>query len=765
MKLRPIVTLLAAILPFTAHAEMLSLHAAWQRAQQGEPGWRIAQADAEVDRQEENKVLANLLPSVRLNSSLNRSASDYPGSGATAATSTSSTTASNSLLLNQSVFRMQNFTEYRRASVRSALAATRLQGESQNLALRVAQAYFDALLAMDSLRFAQFQENSLRTQLDSARKSFRAGSGTRIDVDEAKARLAIVTANRLAADNNRISALKNLSTLVGAPIDEIVPLDENRARDLKLSPASHDEWLELARRNNPELIVATKAIEEAAWAVDTARSGHLPTLDFSASQTNSSINPASTSTAQNASAVGLQLNIPLFAGGYTTADTTQANARYQRTLAAKESTSRQIESSVLREYNGFIQGEERLNSLAVAYDSSLEALRSTRRGVDAGTRTSLDVLNAESQAYNVRLQKSQARYELIKNRLRLQQLAGRLDEAEIKEINSLLGLTTPSEPSEEAQTAYPTVPSPQREIPRDPPRTSGQPRSSRSSEDLVAAKKRREIIAAPLLAAPLSPPTPATKDHRDIPPVPKPPAVKPSITAEQTPVESAPLITTPASSTAATQTAKDETADRSSGGIVGFLKNLFSPRQTPEESLPTVAVASSTTPSPTTNIEAAPPGAIESATAAAVEPPNAIKVVDAPSRQPTPTAVKTPPPRRAALTPLPSTPATRNPTPLKISAPATPLPTPKAAPTLAAAPVIAPRGNGQHVVALGAYDDAENIVRLVAAVEKAGVAVYTEPLLFGRTRVRAGPFATRKEAEAAMNVLKNRKISGVVDKR
>lgn len=761
MKLRPIATLLAAILPFAAHAEMLSLYAAWQRAQQGEPGWRIAQADAEVDRQEENKVLANLLPSVRFNSSLNRSASDYPGSGATAATSTSSTTASNSLLLNQSVFRMQNFTEYRRSGVRSALAATRLQGESQNLALRVAQAYFDALLAMDSLRFAQFQENSLRTQLDSARKSFRAGSGTRIDVDEAKARLSIVTANRLASDNNRISALKNLSTLVGAPIDEIVPLDENRARDLKLSPASHDEWLELARRNNPELIVATKAIEEAAWAVDTARSGHLPTLDFSASQTYNSINPTSTSTAQNASAVGLQLTIPLFAGGYTTADTTQANARYQRALASKESTNRQIESSVLREYNGFIQGEERLNSLAVAYDSSLEALRSTRRGVDAGTRTSLDVLNAESQAYNVRLQKSQARYELIKNRLRLQQLAGRLDEAEIKEINSLLGLTTPSEPSEEAQTVHPTVPNPQREIPRDPPRTSGQPRSSRNSEDVVAGKKQRETFAAPLPAA--------IKDQRDIPPVPKPPAVKPSITAEQTPIESAPLVTTPASSTAATQTAKSETADSSSGGIVGFFKNLFSSRQTPEESLPTVAVASSTTPSQTTHIETTPHGAIESATA--VEPPNAIKVVDAPSRQPMPTAVKAPPPRRAALTPLPTTPATRNPTPLKISAPATPLPTPalppptKATPTLAAAPVIAPRGNGQHVVALGAYDDAENIVRLVAAVEKAGVAVYTEPLLFGRTRVRAGPFATRKEAEAAMNLLKNRKISGVVDKR
>lgn len=488
-----------AMLHGTAPAEVLSLHTAWQKAVISEPAWRIAQAEADADKEDANKARAGLLPQIGISSSNSRNSLSQAG-----ASTLNYDASSASLTLRQPLFRLQSFAELQRASARGEAAEFRLANESQALAVRVAQAYFEVLQAEDAIRYASYLEKSLTTQVDAARKSLRAGAGTRIDIDEARARLAIAAADRVAAENGSANAKKRLAAIVGTPVTGLIPLDEERAKALRLTPASFTEWLEIARSNSPELAAAGKSVEESSHAVTTARAGHLPTVDLVMSRARSESDSVSTINSRyHTSSVGVQVNVPLFSGGYTTADTAQATARYQRAMASRDHTDRQIETRLLQEFNGVQQGEERLASLAVALDSSEEALRSTRLGVAAGSRTSLDVLNAERQLYSTQLDKSRARYEWLMSRMRLQALAGKLGENEIKEVSSLLSLAAASRPVDSV-VIRPVAAPVQEPIPRDSTATR---RAAQAAADKAAATATEVVAPADAATAPAAAPT------------------------------------------------------------------------------------------------------------------------------------------------------------------------------------------------------------------------------------------------------------------
>lgn len=427
-----------------ARAELLSLYDAWQKATLNETTWRAAQADADADRAEADKALAGLLPTASISASRSRNDTDRTVGSSTTPLDYRAT--SNSLAVRQPLFRMQSYSEYRRADSRREVTEHKLEREAQALAVKVAQAYFDALLAEDTLRLARFQETSLGVLLEGARKAFRAGTGTRIDIDETQARLAMAVADRQAADNAGEIARRQLAALVGSPAIQVLPLDENRLDSLKLAPAALGEWLAQVHQGSPELAAAAKAVEEAEWAVARARAGHLPTVDLVASRTRSESDSLSTiNVKSDTSSVGVQLNVPLFAGGYVVADTSQAQARLRRAAAEKDAVERDLDTRLLKEFNGVVQGEERLRSLVLAREASRQALHSTRRGIEAGTRSTLDVLNAERDLNSRSLDAARARYDWLMSRLRLFALAGRLGDAEIKEVSGLLSLASQPE--------------------------------------------------------------------------------------------------------------------------------------------------------------------------------------------------------------------------------------------------------------------------------------------------------------------------------
>lgn len=491
-------------------AAPLSLYQAYQKARNNEAGWRAAQADNEVQREERNKARAGLLPSVGFSSSRSRNKADIDsGSGANQANYTS---AVDSLVLRQPLLRMQNYLDYRKAGVEQQLSDYQLAREEQDLAVRVAQGYFDVLLAEDRVRYSRFLEDSLRTRLDAASKSFRSGSGTKIDIGEISARLEVARASRLAAENALENARKRFSALIDEPISELQPTRSERLVKEPLLPENFAGWQELARANSPELAAAEKTVQSADLAIDKAKAGHLPTLDLVASHSRSESETTSTlSSRVNANAIGFQFNLPLFAGGYVQAESAQARAKRDKALARKQGLERELDSKLQKEFLGVQQGRQQVEALSQARQASEEALQMTKRGVEAGTRTNLDILNAEQQLFSVQVEQARTRYEAALSRFRLYATAGRLDEAALSRFDSLLadgGDVASAMPVSKMESSLPTaVPAPAVSKPETRPAPTVQVRSLAAPSPVATAPAP---VAPPVAApTPVAPPVAA----------------------------------------------------------------------------------------------------------------------------------------------------------------------------------------------------------------------------------------------------------------
>lgn len=433
---------LALLFSAPSLAEYVNLLKAWQYALVADPSWQVAQADNRYEAAEPAKALAGLLPSLSLSASRYQNTLDREG--ATTNNPVRYDSSVDAISFRQPLIRLQNLAEYKRAVAHREAADLTLDAATQQLVIRVAQAYFDALLGEDQLRFARTQVNTLTAQQDAAEKSFRSGAGTRIEIDEARSRVAMAQAEALAAENHLANARQRLSTLIATEVTGVAPLAPERLGTLQLSPANLTEWRDLVWRVSPELQAAAKAVDESDWAVHRARAGHLPTLDLLATKARSESETVTTVNSRyDTSSVGLQLTIPILSGGQTPAETTQALARRQRARASYEGLRRELETNVRKEFSGIQQGRERLASLNLALEAALVAVTSTRRGVEAGTRSMLDVLNAERQAHNMRLEVARARYDFVMSRLRLKAMAKQLGEEEVFLINGLLGSGSP----------------------------------------------------------------------------------------------------------------------------------------------------------------------------------------------------------------------------------------------------------------------------------------------------------------------------------
>ena len=433
---KALVAILGGLFCLAAQAAPLDLLDAWLGAANNDPTWKTAKADASYDQAEQDKALAGLLPSANL--SMSRSRNELERESGTASTLRYGS-AVDSLSLRQPLIRLQNFADYRRAVAQGKAADHRLRSAEQQLAVRVAQAYFDTLLAADQLRITERQAASLSTQLTAARSAFRSGSGTRIEIDEAQSRLKLAEAEALANNNALEIARRRLATMTASNAAELAPLNDTGLDSLQLKPTNFTEWFELALQENPDLAAALKSIDVAEWSVDRARAAHLPTLDLVASRTRYDSDSLSTiNNRYQVDTLGLQLTVPIYSGGYVNADTTQARAREQRALAEHEGIRQELEVRVLKEYTGVTQGRERLAALEQALEASRATLKSTRRGIEAGTRNQLDVLNAERDSLAVELALSRARYEFIINYLRLLALGNLLSGEEIVKVNALL---------------------------------------------------------------------------------------------------------------------------------------------------------------------------------------------------------------------------------------------------------------------------------------------------------------------------------------
>ena len=431
------VTLLCAFLCCALNGHAMDLLQIYQNALIQDPTLLAAKAATAAERERIPQARAQMLPSLSASFSRNRNNLESTSEnflGQESTTYNRYPSGNKTVSLRQPIYRKQLMAQYQQAQAQVADAESTLNKEEQNLALRVAEAYFEALLAHDQLALVASQKQSYTSQLDAARKSFAAGSGTRTDIDDAQARLDMNAALEIETRQHVDYTLQQVQALIDQPIDRLAPLQADR---LQLDPLPYkvlDDWMSRAEQSSPEIRSLVARVEVARQELEKARSGHYPTLDAVAQWTQSdSESVTNTSNRYTNRTLGLQLNVPLYAGGYVNAGVRQALAGLERAEQALEAGRRSLGLRVHKEFRTVTESIPKIRALEQAVRSADQSVLSSEKSFQAGSRTRLDILNAQEQRLGVMRDLAQARYLYLLSRLRLLAL---VDEAGLEAITT-----------------------------------------------------------------------------------------------------------------------------------------------------------------------------------------------------------------------------------------------------------------------------------------------------------------------------------------
>ena len=350
------------------------------------------------------------------------------------------------LNLTQTVFDWSAITKLRQSDDAVALAETTYRAAQQDLIFRTAQAYFNVLTAADTLRAAVAQNQAIGQQLEQFRQRFEVGLSAITDVQDAQARYDLTVATQLQAETALASAKRVLAQLTGSN-DNVVTTVRDDLPLVGPDPQSPVAWAEAARKDNPLVLEAQLAAAIAERDVTIARAKGLPTVGlqggYSRSDNNYTSNGATSPQSSYGPSVQAVLTVPIYTGGAIASGTRAANATYLQRQTQFVDAQRTAERSAGDAYQAVLTGISSVNAYRAAVISNRTAVEASQVGQQVGTRTAVDVLNAEQLLYAAESSYAQARYTYLLSVLQLKETAGRLTEQDLAEVDRLLVADAP----------------------------------------------------------------------------------------------------------------------------------------------------------------------------------------------------------------------------------------------------------------------------------------------------------------------------------
>ncbi len=433
--------LAAAFLGLPSQVFAIDLLEAYRKAVGFDATFRAEQAALEAARENVPQARAQFLPSISVSGNVERNKTELEyldSAGKDATRDLEFYSPSYRVSLTQPVFRFRSIAQYRQAQAQERHGEARFLAAQNDLFLRVSQGYFDFLLAEDNLGLIRAQKTAYQEQLEQARKMYGGGVGTITDVHEAKARLDIVVSQEVQASNELEIRRRQLAAIIGERVGMLARL--TRIGELaNPEPDSDEHWTGLALEQNSAILVKRANLDYARHEASKSRGDHLPTVDAFARWSYEK-NPGYTNINQKNtnSVVGVQFAFPVFQGGAVVSRSRQTEAQYRQAQEELDAEIRKVTTQTSEYFLAMRKGVIEVNALQQAVFSSESALHSTRMGFKAGTRTTLDILNAQQQVFQSRRDLSRAKYEYLMSKLQLRASAGVLAEEDIVMVNSWL---------------------------------------------------------------------------------------------------------------------------------------------------------------------------------------------------------------------------------------------------------------------------------------------------------------------------------------
>ncbi|MGK0161353.1 TolC family outer membrane protein [Pseudomonas mosselii] len=428
------------LLLFTSlSAQALDLGDAYALALRNDPTWQGSIAERQAGLENLAIGRAGLLPrlSYRYNRARNDSEVTQRSQFGDVTTQRDYRSYSSTLTLEQPLFDYAAWSDYRRGVAQAALADERYRGRGQELMVRLFGAYSEALFANEKIALAQAQRRTYAEQLTLNERLLKGGEGTRTDVLETRARYELAQAQEIEAGDNLDAALHALQAIIGEPVavEDLAPMTAD-FRVQPLTPTRFERWRDLAVAHNAELASQRHGLEVAEQNIERQRAGHLPSLSAYASKgISSSSSESSYNQRYDTDSIGVQLSVPLYAGGGVQASVRQARAQRDAVGFELDAQLNDTLTQLRRQFNLCASGTAKIRAYDLAVKAASALVQATRKSVRGGERVNLDVLDAEQQLFSARRDLAQARHEYLRAWLQLRYLAGVLEAGDLNALS------------------------------------------------------------------------------------------------------------------------------------------------------------------------------------------------------------------------------------------------------------------------------------------------------------------------------------------
>ncbi|GAB4392050.1 MAG: TolC family outer membrane protein [Gammaproteobacteria bacterium] len=424
--------------------EKVDLLQAFQDALDNDPQFQQAINQFLADREALPQAWADLLPTIQATGGVDSRRREVLGTGFPVEHFTDK---SYGLSLTQPVFNFQRWVAVSQAVNNVKAAQARYDAAAQELMVRVAQAYFAVLEAVDTLRFTQAEKRANAKQLEQAKQRHKVGLEAITSVYDAQARYDADVAAEIAAQNDLDNNREALREITGHYYTNLAKLDKPLPL-VKPTPLNPDAWVRAAETQNYNLLAAHYAAMAARDSIKTTFAAGLPTVNYRLKyDDNQSNNIVIADTHTRDVTTGFEASWTFFQGGRVYSQTKQAKYQYKVRLAEMVQAHRRAVSQTHQTYNTVLAGISKLKADRQAVISAQSSLRSSEESFKVGTRTFVDVLDAQRDLFDVQRQLASDQYEYLNSTLQLKQAIGVLSVNDLAKINDWLGKNNTGNPS------------------------------------------------------------------------------------------------------------------------------------------------------------------------------------------------------------------------------------------------------------------------------------------------------------------------------
>lgn len=410
-------------------AQAADLLAIYDLAVNSDPSLREAEQTLYAARESRPQAMALLLPNFSLsgNISYNNVKTDSSGSNALSAGNRNDSFEQYGVgaVLTQPVYNRASWVQLSQADNTIGQAEAQFNASRIDLMVRTTTAYFNVLRASDLVRVQQALVAADERQLEQSQQRFEVGLVAITDVNDSQAAFDRSRANLISAENaldNQWEALRRIIGPVSLPLARLgdrLPLSPPEPNDI-------DTWAETALARNFNIIAAQQAAESARKGIEVQRSGYYPSVNLQAGYDLSRTGSQFGSDTDSAY-IGLNLQVPLYQGGAVASSTRQAGFNFRAAQDRLDQQRRAVINQVKDAFRGVLSSISDVKARQAAIVSARSSLESTQAGLEVGTRTQVDVLNAQRNLFQAEFDYLSSRYDYIINGVLLHQATSTLN--------------------------------------------------------------------------------------------------------------------------------------------------------------------------------------------------------------------------------------------------------------------------------------------------------------------------------------------------